>query len=71
MTRTKRRRQVGHRLTISLGKGQRALLEDIAEKNHTSLAFILRYALERFTAENRDKQLPLELPSYRRLIENG
>jgi hypothetical protein len=59
----KSKRQIRNRLTISLGRGQRKLLEEIAEKNHASLAYILRYALERFAVENKDRQLPLEFPS--------
>jgi hypothetical protein len=63
---TKPKRQAGDRLTISLGKGQRDLLEAIADKNHASLAYILRYALERFAVDNKDKQLPLEFPPEHR-----
>jgi hypothetical protein len=63
----KTKRQASDRLTISLGKGQRELLETIADKNHTSLAYILRYALEKFAVDNKDKQLPLEFPPDRRI----
>jgi hypothetical protein len=62
----KSKRRIASRLTISLGKGQRELLQEIAEKNHTSLAYVLRYALEKFAAENKDARLPLEFPSERR-----
>jgi len=49
------------RLTITLGEGQREALMAIADRNHTTLAFIVRYALERFIEEQRQKQLRLEL----------
>lgn len=49
------------RLTITLGEGQREVLMAIADRNHTTLAFIVRYALDRFIEEQRQKQLRLEL----------
>jgi len=49
------------RLTITLGEGQREALMTIVERNHTTLAFIVRYALDRFIEEQRQKQLRLEL----------
>jgi len=49
------------RLTITLGQGQREALVAIADRNHTTLAFIVRYALDRFIEEQRQKQLRLEL----------
>lgn len=49
------------RLTISLGEGQRRDLEAIAETNHTSLAFVIRHALNHFILEHKDKQLHLNL----------
>lgn len=49
------------RLTITLGEGQREALVAIADRNHTTQAFIVRYALDRFIAEHRQKQLRLEL----------
>jgi hypothetical protein len=49
------------RLTITLGKGQREALMVLATHNHTTLAFIVRYALDRFIEEHRQKQLHLEL----------
>ncbi len=50
------------RLTISLGAGQRSDLEAIAKANHTSLAFVIRHALNYFVVQNKDKQLRLDLP---------
>ena len=67
MMKQKKKRRASDRLTISLGKGQRELLETIADKNQRSLAYILRFALEKFAADNKDKQLPLEFPSDRRI----
>ena len=49
------------RLTITLGQGQREALIAIADRNHTTLAFIVRYALDRFIEEHRQKQLRLDL----------
>ena len=49
------------RLTITLGQGQREALQAIADRNHTNLAFIVRYALDRFIEEQRQKQLRLDL----------
>ena len=49
------------RLTITLGQGQREALQAIADRNHTKLAFIVRYALDRFIDEQRQKQLRLDL----------
>jgi hypothetical protein len=59
----KARKKASDRLTISLGPGQRGALQAIADTNRTSLAFVLRYALEKFIAENKDKQLPLAFPN--------
>jgi hypothetical protein len=49
------------RLTITLGQGQREDLQAIADRNRTKLAFIVRYALDRFIEEQRQKQLRLDL----------
>ena len=49
------------RLTITLGQGQREALVAIADRNHTTLACIVRCALDRFLEEQRQKQLGLEL----------
>jgi predicted transcriptional regulator len=48
---------------VSLSPDQRRILEAIAKRNHTSLAFVVRYALEKFVSENQDKQLNLVFPS--------
>lgn len=47
-----------HRLTISLTSDQRNILETIADANRTSLAFIVRFALEEFTTRHQDKAVP-------------
>jgi predicted transcriptional regulator len=49
------------RLTITLGQGQYEALDVIADRNRTTLAFIVRYALDRFIEEQRQKQLRLDL----------
>jgi len=51
------------RLTITLGPGQRAALEEIASRNDATLAFVVRYALRRFIEESGQGRLPLEFPS--------
>lgn len=50
-----------YRLTITLGQGQREALQAIADRNHTTLAFLIRYALDRFIEEHRQKQFRLDL----------
>ena len=42
---------LGDRLTVTLAPGQRGLLEEIALRNHTTLAWVVRLALLQF-AEN-------------------
>ena len=51
------------RLTITLGPGQRAALEEIANRNNATLAFVVRYALRRFIEDAGQGRLPLEFPS--------
>jgi hypothetical protein len=63
MKRVKEQKSLSQRLTISLGPNQRQQLEAIARSNHTSLAFVIRYGLERFIAETKDKQLRLKFPT--------
>jgi len=50
------------RLTVTLLPEQRRVLQEIAEKNHTSLAHVVRYALDKFAQEACDKQLKLTFP---------
>jgi hypothetical protein len=58
----KRKGSGSDRLTVSLGPGQRKMLEDIAELNGVKLAYVVRYALSHFIDENRDKQISLRFP---------
>ncbi len=51
------------RLTVTLGEGQRAALEAIANQNGTTLAFVVRYALRRFIEEHGEDRLTLRFPS--------
>lgn len=51
------------RLTVTLGRGQRAALEAVATQNGTTLAFVVRYALSRFIEEHREDRLSLRFPS--------
>jgi hypothetical protein len=50
------------RLTVSLARGQRAALDQIARRNNAALGFVVRYALSRFIeTSRRDQQLELDL----------
>lgn len=49
------------RLTITLGQGQREALQDIAGRNRAKLAFIVRYALDRFIEKHSQKRSRLDL----------
>lgn len=49
------------RITITLGKGQRELLQTIADRNHATQAFVVRYALDRLKEETQQKKFRLEL----------
>jgi predicted transcriptional regulator len=49
------------RLTITLGQGQRETLQAIADRNHTTPTFLIRYAIDRFIEDIRQKQLRLDL----------
>ena len=51
------------RLTITLGPGQRAALEEIAVRNNATLAFAVRYAMRRFIEDSGQGRLPLDFPS--------
>gem|GEM_PF-1410924 len=55
-------KQHGDRLTITLRPGQRRLLEAIAERNHVSLAFAVRYAVDSFVDQHKNNQIPLQFP---------
>ncbi len=63
MRMAKRKGSGSDRLTVSLGPGQRKMLEDIAELNGVKLAYVVRYALSHFIDENRDKQISLRFPA--------
>jgi hypothetical protein len=49
------------RLTVTLGRGQKETLQAIADRNHTTLAFLIRYALDRFIIEHQQEQFRLKL----------
>ena len=51
------------RLTVTLGPGQRAALEEIANRNNATVAFVVRYALRRFIEDSGQERFPLEVPS--------
>lgn len=58
-----KRERADDRFTVSFAPGQRKTLGDIANLNHTTLAHVVRFALNYFIAEHRDKQIPLRFPS--------
>jgi hypothetical protein len=60
MSRKRRKNFDIDRLTITLREGQRHLLQVFADSNHVSVAFVVRYALDRFVAEHASKQLPFD-----------
>ena len=62
MSASKRKKLGSARLTISLGETQRQELETIAQTNQSSLAFVIRRALNHFILEHKDKQLRLNIP---------
>lgn len=62
MRMAKRKGSGSDRLTVSLGPGQRKMLENIAELNGVKLAYVVRYALSHFIDEKRDKQISLRFP---------
>jgi hypothetical protein len=49
------------RLTVTLGNGQREALQKIADRNNTTLAFIVRYALDGFIEEHCQNKSRLDL----------
>jgi hypothetical protein len=52
---TKRRRN-GDRLTISLGEDQRLRIAEIARQRRTSEAAVIRWAVDRFLADQASDQ---------------
>ena len=50
------------RLTVTFLPEQRRILQEIADKNHTSLAHVVRYALDQFVKDAQDKHLRLVFP---------
>jgi hypothetical protein len=57
-----RKQRAPNRLTVSLRPGQRKALEDLAELNGTTLAYVVRFALSEFIEARRDKQIPFRFP---------
>jgi hypothetical protein len=49
------------RLTVTLGRGQKETLQAIADRNNTTLSFLIRHALDRFIVEHQQEQLRLKL----------
>lgn len=59
----KRQSAESDRVTVTLGQGQRAVLERVAKQNGTTLAFLMRYAVKQFLHESERGQLKLEFPA--------
>jgi hypothetical protein len=57
------KRRVGRvRLSVTLTAAQRKAMQAIADRNHTSIAYVIRYALDGFIKGAKDKRLTLHLP---------
>lgn len=50
------------RVTVSLSPAQKEHLKEIANRNNTTVAFVVRYALNRFLTREDSGQLRLEFP---------
>jgi hypothetical protein len=50
------------RITVTLAKGQCDVLERIAKRNGTTLAFVVRYAVKQLVQSSDSGQLKLEFP---------
>ena len=57
-----KKRVVQVRLSVTLTAAQRRALQAIADSNHTSVAYVMRYALDGFIKDAKDKRLTLHLP---------
>lgn len=55
---------LGERLTVTLAPGQRALLEEIAQRNQTTLAWVVRFALTKFARQYCSDEEQLELSNH-------
>ncbi len=56
------KRAARERLSVTLTAAQRRALQAIANRNHTSVAYVIRYALDGFIKGAKDKRLTLRLP---------
>ena len=57
-----KKRVVQVRLSVTLTAAQRKALQAIADRNHTSVTYVIRYALDGFIKDAKDKQLRLRFP---------
>lgn len=55
-----RRAPESDRVTVTLAPGQLAVLKQIAARNETTLAFVVRFALKQFIQESERGQLKLD-----------
>ena len=49
-------------MSVTLTTAQRRALQAIADENHTSVAYVIRYALDGFIKGAKGKRLTLHLP---------
>ena len=50
------------RVTVTLGPGQREFLQAVAERNNTTIAFVMRYVITKFIESHKSDQIPLQFP---------
>ena len=60
MSRRKSHTASPDRLTVTLAPGQKKKLQELAKQNGTTLAFIVRYALNEFLGRAQDRQLTFD-----------
>lgn len=56
---------LANRITVSLAKGQKDSLEDIATANSTTVAFVVRYIFSPYLASQNNSELLMSLPPKR------
>ena len=57
-----RQSEPADRVTVTLGPGQREFLQAVAERNNTTIAFVMRYVITKFIESHKSDQIPLQFP---------
>ena len=57
------------RITVTLGPGQHEALQAIGESLNTSLAFVVRFAVQEFLDRHQEQQVELPFPRLPRVGE--